>query len=146
MSTSVAATDKFLRKEIQNEERRKQVKLLALSFLFRLQQIKQKPFLCRKIHFGFRSECDIDCVYSCTSLYKMTNETFKGCHSSKVIESLSTFLFNVMYCITIIKVLRLKLIKTVIKSKEYIMVIHVYCVFVAKELEKLNYTQVGKYV
>ena len=145
MSTSVAATDKFLRKEIQNEERRKQVKLLALSFLFRLQQIKQKPF-CRKIHFGFRSECDIDCVYSCTSLYKTTNETFKGCHSSKVIESLSTFLFNVVYCITIIKVLRLKFIKTVIKSKEYIMVIHVYCVFVAKELEKLNYRQVGKYV
>ena len=142
MSTSVAATDKFLTKEIQNEERRKQVKLLALSFLFRLQQIKQKPF-CRKIHFGFRSECDIDCVYSCTSLYKMTNETFKGCHSSKVIESLSTFLFNVVYCITI---LRLKFIKTVIKSKEYIMVIHVYCVFVAKELEKLNYRQVGKYV
>ena len=103
MSTSVAATDKFLRKEIQNEERRKQVKLLALSFLFRLQQIKQKRF-CRKIHFGFRSECDIDCVYSCTSLYKMTNETFKGCHSSKVIESLSTFLFNVVYCITIVKV------------------------------------------
>ena len=145
MSTSVAATDKFLTKEIQNEERRKQVKLLALSFLFRLQQIKQKPF-CRKIHFGFRSECDIDCVYSCTSLYKTTNETFKGCHSSKVIESLSTFLFNVVYCITIIKVLRLKFIKTVIKSKEYIMVIHVYCVFVAKELEKLNYRQVGKYV
>ena len=142
MSTSVAATDKFLTKEIQNEERRKQVKLLALSFLFRLQQIKQKPF-CRKIHFGFRSECDIDCVYSCTSLYKTTNETFKGYHSSKVIESLSTFLFNVVYCITI---LRLKFIKTVIKSKEYIMVIHVYCVFVAKELEKLNYRQVGKYV
>ena len=144
MSTSVAATDKFLTKEIQNEERRKQVKLLALSFLFRLQQIKQKPF-CRKIHFGFRSECDIDCVYSCTSLYKTTNETFKGCHSSKVIESLSTFLFNVVYCITIIKVPK-KFIKTVIKSKEYIMVIHVYCVFVAKELEKLNYRQVGKYV
>ena len=144
MSTSVAATDKFLTKEIQNEERRKQVKLLALSFLFRLQQIKQKPF-CRKIHFGFRSECDIDCVYSCTSSYKMTNETFKGCHSSKVIESLSTFLFNVVYCITIVKVPK-KFIKTVIKFKEYIMVIHVYCVFVAKELEKLNYRQVGKYV
>ena len=155
MSTSVAATDKFLTKEIQNEERRKQVKLLALSFLFRLQQIKQKPF-CRKIHFGFRSECDIDCVYSCTSLYKTTNETFKGCHSSKVIESLSTFLFNVMYSITIIQIqkyaqsgalyLLLRFMKTVKKSKEYIMVIHVYCVFVAKELEKLNYRQVGKYV
>ena len=75
----------------------------------------------------------------------MTNETFKGGHSSKVIESLSTFLFNVVYCITIIKVPK-KFIKTVIKSKEYIMVIHVYCVFVAKELEKLNYRQVGKYV
>ena len=34
----------------------------------------------------------------------MTNETFKRCRSSKVIESLSTFLFNVMYGITIIKV------------------------------------------
>ena len=82
----------------------------------------------------------------------MTNETFKGGHSSKVIESLSTFLFNVVYCITIMKIqkyahpLRLKFIKTVIKSKEYIMMIHVYCVFVSKELEKLNHRQVGKYV
>ena len=69
----------------------------------------------------------------------MTNETFKRCHSSKVIESISTFLFKVMYGIKIIQTNRKK-------SKEYIMVIHVYCVFVAKELEKLNYRQVGKYV
>ena len=44
------------------------------------------------------------------------------------------------------EILRLKLIETGIKPKEYIMVIHVSCVFVSKELEKLNYRQVGKYV
>lgn len=112
MSTSVAATDKFLRKEIQNEERRKQVKLLALSFLFRLQQIKQKPFFAEKyiLALGLNVTLIAFIVVSLyIKLYKMTNETFKRCHSSKVIESISTFLFEVMYGIKLIQTNRKKI-------------------------------------
>ena len=81
----------------------------------------------------------------------MTNETFKRC---RVVKSNRKFLYISIqfyvryhnYTDVEICLLRVKFIKTVIKSKEYIMMIHVYCVFVSKELEKLNHRQVRKYV